>query len=152
MLSLRELLMAQKRNIERYFRKNQKKRKILSFKNQVLRKSTPVSSHDSINANYRQVSLTGTDHSISKLSKVFQFEKKTFIGIFWNVFRSWTIIVSHSPTVKIWTISRFFYILKYFGYCNYNYKHVYSVTRCFIWSVINFLSIASFSCDRFLQK
>ena len=88
MLSLRELLMAQKRNIERYFRKNQKKRKILSFKNQVLRKSTPVSSHDSINANYRQVSLTGTDHSISKLSKVFQFEKKTVIGIFWNVFRS----------------------------------------------------------------
>ena len=42
----------------------------------MLRKSTPVSSHDSINANHRQISLTGTDPNNSKLSKVIQVEEK----------------------------------------------------------------------------
>ena len=42
----------------------------------MLRKSIPVFSHGSINANHGQISLTGTDHYNSKLSKVIQFEKK----------------------------------------------------------------------------
>ena len=43
----------------------------------MLRKSTPVyTSHDSINAKHRQISVTGTDHYKSKLSEVIQSEKK----------------------------------------------------------------------------
>ena len=49
-------------------------------------------------------------------------------------------------------ISRFFYILKDFGYSHYNYKYVYSVTRYFILPDINFLSMASFSCDTGYEK
>ena len=43
--------------------------------------SEPVSSHDSINAYHRQISLTGTDHNISKLFKVIQVEKKQLLNI-----------------------------------------------------------------------
>ena len=43
--------------------------------------SEPVSSHDSINAYHRQISLTGTDHNISKLFKVIQVEKKQSLNI-----------------------------------------------------------------------
>ena len=42
----------------------------------MLRKSTLVSTHGSKNGNHRQISLTGTDHYNSKLSKVIQIEKK----------------------------------------------------------------------------
>ena len=47
---------------------------MLNRKNQVLRKSTPASSHESINANYRQVLLTAT------YLNVIQFEKKQSIN------------------------------------------------------------------------
>ena len=46
---------------ERFFKKYYRKRKILNPKNQVLRKSTPAFSHDSINANHIKNPLTGTD-------------------------------------------------------------------------------------------
>ena len=51
-----------------------------------------------------------------------------------------------SPKVRFWAISRFFYILKQFGYCHY-FKCVYSVNRYFILSDINFLIMTSFPCD-----
>ena len=47
----------------------------------MLCRSAPVSSHDSINAYHRQISLTGTDHNISKLFKVIQVEKKQSLNI-----------------------------------------------------------------------
>ena len=58
-------------NTETFF-----KYEILNPKNQVLRKSTPVSSHNLINANHRQISLAGTNHYNSKLSKVIELEEK----------------------------------------------------------------------------
>ena len=43
-------------------------------------KSAPVSSHDSINALLREISLTGTDHYNFKLSKVIEFGKKQLLN------------------------------------------------------------------------
>ena len=43
-------------------------------------------------------------------------------------------------------------ILKQFGYCHYNFKHVYTVTCYFILSDVNYLTIVSFSYDTLLQK
>ena len=63
-------------NIERFFKKYQRKREIWNPKNQVHCKSAPVSSNDSIIANHRQSSLNGTDHNNSVLSKIIQFERK----------------------------------------------------------------------------
>ena len=79
MLSLLELLMTQQMKRRKFFLKMLKEMR--SFKSQkVLCKSTPASSHDSINVNHRQISLTGTDHYNSKLSKVIQFEKKQLLN------------------------------------------------------------------------
>ena len=49
-------LLAQKIKYGTNFLKNiEENAKILNHKNQVLRKSTPASSHESINANHRQI-------------------------------------------------------------------------------------------------
>ena len=59
----------------------------------MLRKSKSFSLHDSINANHRQISPTGTDHYTSKPYKVILFEKKLFIsGIFWTFKSKFQII------------------------------------------------------------
>ena len=79
-------------------------------------------------------------------------QQLAFIGIFYNVFRSWAVTFSQSQKVSFWTIQRFFYILKQFAYRHCNFSYVYSVTGYFILSDINFLSMASFSCDMRLRK
>ena len=50
----------------------------------MLHKSKLASSNDPMNTNHIQISLTGTDHFNSKLSKNIQFEKKdnSISGIF----------------------------------------------------------------------
>ena len=60
----------------------------------MLRRSTPVFSNYSINTNHRQMSLTGTDHYNSKLSKVIQFEKKQSQNI--------SILENHQKKLYFW--------------------------------------------------
>ena len=54
----------------------------LNPKNQVLQTFASVSSNGPIYTNHRKITLTETDHLYSKLSKVIQFEKKTFNQFF----------------------------------------------------------------------
>ena len=83
MLSPLELLMIQQMKHRKIFLKILKETQNFESKDQVLRKSKSFSSYDSINANHRQISLTGTDDYSSKLYKVILFEKKLYIsGIF----------------------------------------------------------------------
>ena len=45
------------------------------------RRSTPVSSYDTTNANHRQISVPGTHRYNFKLSKAIQFEKNQSLNI-----------------------------------------------------------------------
>ena len=75
----------------------------------MLCKSTPVSSHDLITANHRQISLTGIDHYNSKLCKVTHF------------FNIWEPLQENLKSTTYTTVflpdsnNCFFYVVSYFN-------------------------------------
>ena len=76
----------------------------------MLRKSTFVSSHDSINANQKQISLIEIDHYNFKLSNVIQFEKKQSLNflIFEKICKK---IMKNDNSGIFWTFKSTFQII-----------------------------------------